>query len=265
MEKQKSKKILEVISNIFLYTFLFICILSLGLTIFSNKDDDGTAEIMGYQFRIVVTESMEKCDETDVSDFKIKSIPLRSMIFVETVPKDPAEAKEWYGNLNVGDVLTFKYVYSTQVTITHRIIDIQPNGEGFTIKLTGDNKSSVDNQGVQIINTNEAATSPNYVVGKVVGQTKVLGFILSIMKEPIGLIFTIIVPCVIVIIMEIIKIVSTINADKKKKEEEEKIKKNKEIEELRNKIAALEKAKNASSSSANRSGTKNQSEAIRRK
>lgn len=265
MEKQKSKKILEIISNVFLYTFLLICILSLCLTIFAPKDDDGTAEIMGYQFRIVVTESMAKCDETDVSDFKIKSIPLRSMIFVETVPEDPAEAKEWYDSLEVGDVLTFKYVYSTQVTITHRIIDIEQNGNGYIIKLAGDNKSSVDNQGVQIINTNEATTSPNYIVGKVVGQTKVLGFVLSIMKEPVGLIFAIIIPCVIVIIMEIVKIVGAINAEKKQKEDEEKLKKNKEIEELRSKIAALEKAKNASSASTNKTETKNQSRTITKK
>ncbi len=265
MENKKSKKILGIISNILLYTFLFICILSLGLTLFSKKDKDGTAEIMGYQFRIVVTESMAKCDETDVSDYKIKSIPLRSMIFVETVPEDPVEAEKWYDDLKVGDVLTFKYVYSSQVTITHRIIDIQPSEEGYIIKLAGDNKSSADNPGIQIINTNEAATSPNYIVGKVVGQAKVLGFILSIMKEPVGLIFTIIVPCAIVIIMEIIKIVSAVNAEKKKKEDEEKLKKNKEIEELRKKLAALENAKNTSSTTARKPVTTNQSGTISKK
>lgn len=258
MENTKTKKILEIIANVFLYAFLLICILSLCLTIFSKKDDDGTAEILGYQFRIVLTGSMAECDETDVSDFEIKSIPVRSMVFVETVPDDPREAKEWYDDLEVGDVLTFKYVYASQVTITHRITDIEPSGEGYIIKLTGDNKASVDNPGVQTIDTNEAATSPNYIVGKVVGQAKVLGFILSIMKEPVGLVFVIIVPCFIVIIMEVIKIVSTLNAEKQKKADEERLQKEKEIEELRKKIAALEKNKGASTTSANKPAAKNQ-------
>ena len=146
MKNEKIKKALEIGSNILLYLFLAICIFSLGLTIFAKKDSDGTAEVFGYQFRIVITESMAKCDETDVSDYDIKSIPLRSMVFVETVPEDADEAKEWYDELKVGDVLTFKYVYATQVTITHRIISIEPDGEGYIIKLTGDNKASTDNQ-----------------------------------------------------------------------------------------------------------------------
>ena len=245
MKNEKIKKALEIGSNILLYLFLAICIFSLGLTIFAKKDADGTAEVFGYQFRIVITESMAKCDETDVSDYDIKSIPLRSMVFVETVPEDAEEAKAWYDELEVGDVLTFKYVYATQVTITHRIISIEPDGDGYIIKLAGDNKASTDNQGTQIINTNEAAYSPNYIVGKVVGQAKLLGFILSIMKEPVGLICLIIIPCAIVIILEIIKITEALAAEKKKKADEENKKKDDELLELRRKLAELEKAKEA--------------------
>ena len=245
MKNEKIKKALEIGSNILLYLFLAICIFSLGLTIFAKKDADGTAEVFGYQFRIVITESMARCDETDVSEYEIKSIPLRSMVFVETVPEDAEEAKAWYDELEVGDVLTFKFVYATQVTITHRIISIEPDGEGYIIKLTGDNKASVDNQGTQIINTNEAAYSPNYIVGKVVGQAKLLGFILSIMKEPVGLICLIIIPCAIVIILEIIKITEALAAEKKKKADEENKKKDDELEELRRRLSELEKAKEA--------------------
>ena len=247
MKNEKIKKALEIGSNILLYLFLAICIFSLGLTIFAKKDSDGTAEVFGYQFRIVITESMARCDETDVSDYDIKSIPLRSMVFVETVPEDAEEAKEWYNELKVGDVLTFKYVYATQVTITHRIISIEPDGEGYIIKLTGDNKASTDNQGTQIINTNDSAYSPNYIVGKVVGQAKILGFILSIMKEPVGLICVIIIPCAIVIILEIIKITEALGAEKKKKADEENKKKDDELLELRRRLAELEKAKEVAS------------------
>ena len=249
MNKETLNKIKNIASNVILGLFIAICIFSLVLTIFAKKDTDGTAEIFGYQLRIVVTGSMEKCDETDVSDYKIKSIPLRSMVFVETVPKDKDEAKEWYADLQVGDVLTFKYVYASQVTITHRIISIEEKGDGYIIKLEGDNKSSTDNQGVQIIDTNNAATSPNYIVGKVVGQAKLLGFILSIMKEPVGLICLIIIPCAIVIIMEILKITSVLNEEKLKKANEENKKRDDELEELRKKLAALESIASNSSDS----------------
>ena len=42
------------------------------------------------------------------------------------------EAKAWYADLKVGDVLTFKYVYVRQETITHRIIDIEEKNEEST-------------------------------------------------------------------------------------------------------------------------------------
>lgn len=243
---EKTKKIGEIVTNVLLYLFLALCIFSLGLTIFAKKDIDGTAEVFGHQLRIIVSDSMAKCDETDVSDFKIKSIPLRSMVFVELVPDDAEEAYEWYSDLNEGDVLTFKYVYSAQITITHRITEIKEKEGGFEIRLAGDNKSSETNQGYQIIDTTDK-DSMNYVVGKVVGQAKVLGFILSIMKEPLGLIFAIIIPCTIVIIIEVIKISSVLNEEKKKQAIEEKekalaesAKKDRELEELRKKLRELE-------------------------
>ena len=68
---------------------------------------DGAVNFFGYEMRTVLSDSMEKCDETDVSGFEIKDIPVKSLVFTETVPTGEA-AEEWYANLKVGDVLTFK-------------------------------------------------------------------------------------------------------------------------------------------------------------
>lgn len=241
MNNPKVKKILEIGSNVLLYVFLAICLSSLALTIFAKKDSDGTPEVFGHQLRIVVSDSMAKCDATDVSDFEIGSIPIRSMVFVELVPEDEAEAKEWYDDLEIGDVLTFKYVYTTQVTITHRIVDIEEKGDGYIITLEGDNKDAETQLIKQTIDTTNTY-SPNYVVGKVVGQSFLIGFILSILKSPVGLICVIIVPCAIVIIMEIIKIVGVLGEEKKKQADEENKKKDDELEELRRRLAQLEMA-----------------------
>lgn len=250
MNKVKTKKILNVVFNVILYTLIAVCLFCVMVTVFSKKDSDGAVELFGHQARVVTTDSMDKCELTDVSDFKIKSIPANSMVFIDTVPEDEAAANEWYSKLEVGDVLTFRYVYTTQITITHRITAISPNDNGgYIISLEGDNKSSASNQLAQVIDTS-AEDSMNYVVGKVTGQSKVLGVVVSFLKNPFGLIFLIIVPCVIIIAYEVVKIFSVLNADKKKKAQEEAEKKDSELEELRRKLAELEKnAKSSESAS----------------
>lgn len=233
------KKIFRVISAVLLYLFLGICLVALVLTILSRKDSTGAVELFGYRMLIVSSDSMAECEQTDVSEYEIQSIPLRSMVFVESVPTDAEEANEWYANLAVGDVLTFRYVYTNQVTITHRITSITPTADGYIIELAGDNKNSDSEQMTQIIDTSDG-NSMNYVLGKVVGQNYPLGFFTSLLKETVGLVLIVIVPCFIVLLLEVIKIVSVLNADKKQRAQEEQIKKDSEIEELKRRLAILE-------------------------
>ena len=137
------RKALNIIFNVFVYAFVVLGIFAVMLTIFSKRDADGAINVFGMQMRIVISPSMEKCEETDVSAYKIKDIPVKSMVFITLVPEDEAAAEEWYSTLQVGDVLTFKYKYDTQETITHRIVSItqKPTG-GYIISLEGDNKAS---------------------------------------------------------------------------------------------------------------------------
>ena len=258
MNKVNPKKIVNVVFNVILYILIAVCVFCVAVTVFSKRDSDGAVEIFGSQIRVVTTDSMDKCELTDVSDFKIKSIPAKSMIFIETVPEDQSAANEWYSKLSVGDVLTFRYVYTTQITITHRITSITKNSNGgYTIELEGDNKSSESTQLSQVIDTSDL-TSMNYVIGKVTGQSKVLGVVVSFLKNPFGIIFLIIVPCVIIIAFEVIKIVGVLNADKKKQAKEEAEKKDNELEELRRKLAELEK--NSKSASEEKSDASQNSE-----
>ena len=246
MDKKKLKKIGSIIINILLYLFLAVCVFSVVLTVFSKKDVDGAAELFGYQMRVVTSDSMAKCELTDVSGYDIKSIPLRSMIFVKLMPEDEAEANEWYGDLKVGDVLTFRYVYTNQVTITHRITAItEKETGGYIIELAGDNKNSESGQLYQTIDTS-IPNNTNYVIGKVTGQAFILGFIISLLKSPLGIIFIVIVPCFIIILLEVLKIVGAYNAERKKREQEEASKRDSELEELRRRLAELEKDKTES-------------------
>lgn len=242
MNRATLKKIWNVASNVLLYLFLAICVFTVVITVLSEKDIDGAAEIFGYQIRIVTSDSMAKCEETDVSEYKIGSIPIRSMIFVQTVPDDTAEANEWYSKLKVGDVLTFRYVYTNQVTITHRIVSItEKDSGGYIIELVGDNKSSESGQLTQVIDTS-LPNSTNYVIGKVIGQAYLIGVLISILKTPIGMIFVVILPCFIIILLEVLKIVNLYGTEKRKREQEERQKQDDELRALREKLAELEKA-----------------------
>ena len=242
--KALAKKILNIVGNVLLYLFIGICIFGVVLTITSKKDADGTATIFGRQMRVVVSASMEKCDATDVSGFEIKDIPLGSMVFIEVVPEDEAEAKKWYSELKVGDVLTFKYVYTRQETITHRITNIVENENGgYTITLLGDNRDDEMGGIAQTIDTSKT-DSPDYVIGKVTGQSKALGFFISTLKSPVGIVFIVIIPALIIMILEIFKIDKIVNSDKKKNEEEEKEEQLSEIERLRRELAELKAQEN---------------------
>ncbi|MBQ8496560.1 MAG: hypothetical protein IJ489_03785 [Clostridia bacterium] len=245
MNKDKLKKFGNILSNVVVYIFLAVCILSVILTVFSKKDADGAAEIFGYQMRVVTSDSMAECKYTDVSDFKIKSIPSRSMVFVRVRPDDPAEANEWYRSLQVGDILTFRYVYTTQITITHRIVSItEKETGGFIIELAGDNKNAEDGQLFQVIDTS-IPNNTNYVIGKVTGQIYWLGVVMSFLMQPISIVLLIILPCLLIISGEVLKIVKVLTADKKAKQQEEMRARERELEELRSRLALLEKETNA--------------------
>ena len=247
MDKAKIRKIGKIALNVLLYIFLALCLFAVFVTVTAKKDADGATEIFGYQMRIVTSDSMAKSEFTDVSDYKIKDIPVRSMLFIKLVPDDPEEKDAFYRSLKVGDVLTFRYVYTTQVTITHRITAItEKETGGFIIELAGDNKSSKDGTLTQVIDTS-IPNSTNYVIGKVTGQARGLGTLISFLKQPIGIILLIILPCAIIIFIEVLKVLRMLSADKKQREQEEKDKKDSELEELRRRISEMERAQAASS------------------
>jgi uncharacterized membrane protein len=236
MEKARSKKLIASIASILMYVFLAISIFAVILAIFSRRHEDGAAEIFGYQIRVVTSDSMAKCEFTNVKDYDIKDIPKGSVVFIKTVPRDNAEAAKWYDSLEIGDVLTFRYVYTRQVTITHRITGIEDKQDGsFVFELTGDNTASESGQMHQIIDTS-VSDSPNYVIGKVVGQSRLLGWLMSTW----GIVLIIILPCVAIMTNEIVKITRLVGSDKKAKQKAEMEKTQEELETLRRRLAELE-------------------------
>lgn len=246
MNNKKVNKALSIVFNVIVYFFCALCLLMLVFTIVGKRDQDGAVKIFGYEMRVVLSGSMEKHPDVDVSDYKVKSIKTGSMVFIKTVPEDEAKAERFYSELKVGDVLTFWYDVSGKhfeekkaphMTITHRIIDIQPKDTGgYVITLRGDNQSGKGLTGNQTIDTSNEF-SPNYVVGKVTSQSFALGWIAYSLKQPIGMALVIIVPCLIIIVWNVVKIVNTLNAQKAERQVAQR---DVELETLKQRISELE-------------------------
>lgn len=242
--KMMLKRVGKIASSVLFCVFVAICLIGLVMAISAKKDADGAVTMFGTQLRLVRTSSMEECDLVDVSGYDVQDIPAGSVVFVDVVPEDPEEAKEWYKDLEIGDVLTFKYVYTTQVTITHRITGLRPETDGYTIRLQGDNRTSEDGVLEQTIKTFEK-NSPNYVIGKVTGQSYALGLLLRVLQSPAGLICLVILPSLVILVLEIFKIYRTMTADKRKADQQQIESQQNELDELKRRLAQLEGAQDA--------------------
>ena len=261
-KKPKSvfQKVMDVIMTVVVVLVVIIAALVLILTITSKRSTDGAINVFGYEFRTILTGSMERCTHDDPNeecthinpnDYEIGSLPVGTMIFVESVPEDKAEAQNWYtNNVKEGDVLTF--MYQGEV-ITHRVIEkvTLPSG-AYEIHLMGDNRGSDGVAAEQIIITEEGRR--DYIIGKVTGQSEFLGWIATTIKTPFGVILMIFIPCTVIVIVELIRIIGMVIADKKAKakEKQEQIEKEtqatkSDIEELKRQIeqAKLELQKTA--------------------
>ena len=234
--KKTLKFIYTLTVNTLLYSFIALCLFGIIVSVMAKKDADGTATLFGVQMRIVISPSMEKCEQTDVSNFEIKDIPIKSVVFIKVVPETEEEKEVFYSSLKKGDVLTFKYTYVTQETITHRIVDIQKKDTGgYVIQLQGDNKNTEDGILTQVIDTsNEFST--NYVIGKVESTSLLLGLFIYALKSPIGLICIVILPSIAIAVIELIKIGNLLTALKRAQLKKEK----EELEFLREKLKQIE-------------------------
>lgn len=246
--KQKILKALQIAGDVLFCLIIAFALFVLIISVSAKRDADGTATVFGYQLRFVRSGSMEKCDQTDVSGYKIKSIPVKSCVFIKKAPApdDQQALKEWCSALSVGDVLTFQYskygaANIQDKVITHRIVKIEPKEGGYIITLEGDNKNDTGSVGQQVIDTTKA-DGLDYIIGKVEGQSYFLGLCVYALKSPVGLVFIIIVPCMIIIAYEVIKIITVLNKDKKDRQQQEKTAKEDEIALLRKQLEELQKS-----------------------
>lgn len=156
------KKTMKILSNV-LYGMMFLALLVMVLTVISSRASGGEPQLFGYQFKSVLSGSMEPTFKTG------------SVIAVEKLEDTKA--------LQKGDIITFKQ--DEQNLVTHRIIEVIEQGEARMFRTKGDNNEEADRNPVLSEN----------VVAKYTGYTvPYAGYFLKYAGSPMGTALLLIIP-----------------------------------------------------------------------
>lgn len=159
------RRILKVMSSL-VTTVLFIVLLLTLFLVISTKASGGEPSLFGYQFKTVLSGSMEP-------DIKTGSI-----VGIEET-KDPTAYQK-------GDVITFRT--EDDLLITHRITEVKQDGEVYTTKGDANNAADID-----------PVMSEN-IVGSYTGFTiPYLGYVLNFTNTAEGAALLLIVPGVLLL------------------------------------------------------------------
>ena len=112
-------------------------------------------------------------------------------------------------NIKVGDVITYKSLDPTHynIMITHRVISIINNTDGTISYVTkGDNNNIAD----------KLSVNGDTVYGKVIMKIPKIGYIQYFLMTKLGWIIAIVIPCLGIVIYDIIKLFKNITKKKKK-------------------------------------------------
>ncbi|PGZ95998.1 signal peptidase I [Bacillus pseudomycoides] len=183
------KLIWKIISNIISFV-LFTIMVCLAFVVISSKASGGVPTVMGYQFKAVLSGSMEPTFLTG------------SIIAIEPTKDDGSNYKK-------GDVITFKE--KDNKLVTHRIIDVQNENGKVSYQTKGDNNNGPDLQPVAAEN----------VVGKYADITiPYVGYLLNYANSKAGAALLLIIPGVLLLGYSVVSIfgaIRHIDSEKKNK------------------------------------------------
>ncbi len=150
IKKNKLNKIKDVIFYIFI-------IVSLSFSVLFAMSNDKNKSIFGYRYYSILSNSMEP------------SYKKGDMVFVKLIP---------YDKVKIGDAVSFVINTRSNTTVTHRVVDILPNGcadgtTGFVTK--GDNNKEKD----------PFLVSEKNIIGVVIGSIPLIGEYVQKLKENI--------------------------------------------------------------------------------
>ncbi len=221
-DKSPLQKAWSIISTTLVTLFAILAVGFLSSSITMKVSGHEAMTFGDTEVRLVLTESMTWGDNTpdDHKGYQIRAINRHDAVFIKKAPSGGEALDRFYASLQKGDVATIDYVEAgTKVSITHRIIFAESYGNGYHFILQGDNFSK-GTPGTQHVYTQTDRPNDyplNSIVGKVTGTSSFVGGFMAASRNKVTIIVLIIAPCAGVIVFELIKIISVINADKKEK------------------------------------------------
>lgn len=155
---------------------IIILIAVMLFSIIKSKVNKQDTTFLGYRFYVVLSESMKP------------TFDMGSVVAVKQI--SPSE-------LAKGDIITFRDVYQTDKTTTHRIVEVKSNN-GISFVTKGDANSVND----------QSTVSVKDVVGKVAFHIPYIGRLLNFVRTKTGLLLLIIIPSTFVGVYESAKLFS---------------------------------------------------------
>ena len=189
----KAKMTCKTMSRGFVLALIVFClivftylIIYFGDQYFGSKSGDSKLPI--YSAYVIVSPSM------------VPTINVNDGVVVQRVDKQ--------GNLNIGDIITFssKDIRYSGLTITHRIVGKQTIQNGNLVYRTkGDNNKSEDS----------SLVSFSDIYGKVLFKVPSVGVLYNFITNPFGFIISIIIPIIVILVINIVKVKQLVDEERK--------------------------------------------------
>lgn len=222
-----AKKVFSIAMRVLAWILVALAVAMMVFTVVSvNTFDKNDADIFGFKFYIVKTDSMSKSEKNAHLDVHFNA---GDLIIVKT-PKDLNEAKTYVA----GDVISFmsQDKESFGETITHMIREVKKDANG---KLEG-----YVTYGTNTGTDDETLVTPEYVLGKYQGQLPGVGLFFQFLKSVPGYIICILIPFMLLIIYQGVNCIRLFRRYKKEQMAEMQAERDK-IEEERQQAAEMMK------------------------
>lgn len=185
---KKSNKLMKTIGNIFFGIIVVIMIL-LVFSLGRSKISGEAPTVAGFHMYIVLSGSMNPTFDTG------------SLVVVK--PTLPEKVKE-------GDIITFRGAGDSEGLTSHRVMTVNDTSEGLTFTTKGDANEVLDPMPIPA----------EKLVGTIILALPYLGYIMDFMRTKQGIVVFIVLPAILLILYELIKLFRSINREKKESKRE---------------------------------------------
>ncbi len=188
------KKIMHFITTVLMYSIFLIMILIAAIFVMyyvdlKKNEASGKSEPPLFSAYVIISASMEP------------TIKVEDAIVLKRV-----EASE----IKKGDIITFVSTDNrfSGVTVTHRVVGIVKADNGkYMFRTKGDNNNTED----------ATLVGEDYITGKVILKIPKIGYIQYFLSQSYGWIIAVVIPCLGIVIYDIMKLIRLIARGGKKK------------------------------------------------